>query len=461
VRWAGVPRWSGQTALALAFVVTLPFVTPKIRGADEIEYFSYLHSLFFDHDLAFGNEYQFFYDRDPQGLQGFGDTFLGKRELLTGRHINFAPMGSALLWSPFYGLTHLALLAAHALGFAVTPDGLSRPYEAAACYASALYGFLGLLLIYDALRRAGGLTEWAAAGSVITVWLATPVVYYMTIAPGFSHACSLFAVSLFLWLWLRTRADDGAPVWRFALLGAAGGLAGLVREQDILLLVVPGLDVLWRGLRLRRNFAILWRNSLMASAALVVFLPQMLAYHAINGTFGPSPRVGQKMKLWSPHFLEVLADPAHGLFFWSPVIALAVAFLLWRWLRERRALPGLLLLGFLSQVWINGSVESWTQAGAFGSRRFVGATLIFAWGLGAFFAVLLERGLRKTTLVLISVFVWWNLSLMVQFGLKLMDRQKLEWPRVAVNQLTEVPPRLARTLTLFFSDRERLVKERP
>ena len=41
-----------------------------------------------------------------------------------------------------------------------------------------------------------------------------------------------------------------------------------------------------------------------------------------------------------------------------------------------------------------------------------------------------------------------------------MDRQQLEWPRVAVNQLTEVPPRLARALTLFFTDRERLVKER-
>jgi hypothetical protein len=460
VRWAGVTRFSGRTALALVFVVTLAFVTPRIRGADEIQYFSYLHSVFFDHDLEFGNEYQFFYDRDPQGLQGFGETFLGERELRTGRHINFGPLGSALLWSPFYGLAHLALLAARALGFAVTPDGLSRPYEAAACYASALYGFLGLLLIYAALRRTGGLTEQAAAGSVITVWLATPAVYYMTIAPGFSHACSLFAVSLFLWLWLRTREDDEAASWRFALLGATGGLAGLVREQDIFFLVVPGLDVLLRGLQRRRYLTILWRNAVMAAAALLVFSPQMLAYRAINGTFEPSPHVGQKMRFWSPHFLEVLADPAHGLFFWSPVIALAVLVLLWLWLRERKAVPGLLLVGLLAQVWINGSVESWSQAGAFGSRRFVGATFVFAWGLGALFAALLGRGRRKTTLALCAIFVWWNLSLMVQFGLRLMDRQKLEWPRVGVNQLTEVPPRLARALTLFFSDRERLVKER-
>ena len=48
---------------------------------------------------------------------------------------------------------------------------------------------------------------------------------------------------------------------------------------------------------------------------------------------------------------------------------------------------------------------------------------------------------------------------MIQFGLKLMDRQRLEWPRVAVNQVTEVPPRLLRVGLLFFTDRERLVRE--
>jgi hypothetical protein len=65
--------------------------------------------------------------------------------------------------------------------------------------------------------------------------------------------------------------------------------------------------------------------------------------------------------------------------------------------------------------------------------------------------------------LLMAVSVWWNLSLMAQFGLRLInhegDRQYLEWPRVARNQVTEVPPRLARTAFLFFTDRERLVRE--
>src|SRR5215217_4714258 len=95
--------------LVAALLLTLPLVTPKIRGADEIEYFSYLRSAAFDRDLEFGNEYQHFYDADPAGLAGFKATFLDGREPQTGRHINFAPLGSALLWSPFYLLAHLGV----------------------------------------------------------------------------------------------------------------------------------------------------------------------------------------------------------------------------------------------------------------------------------------------------------------------------------------------------------------
>ena len=111
----------------------------------------------FDRDLEFGNEYRHFHERDPQGLAGFAATFLDRREPLTGRHINFAPLGTALLWSPFYLLAHVRRArCARAAGSAVAADGFAAPYVAAACYASWLYGGLGLLVVHDALRRFGG-----------------------------------------------------------------------------------------------------------------------------------------------------------------------------------------------------------------------------------------------------------------------------------------------------------------
>jgi hypothetical protein len=241
------------------------------------------------------------------------------------------------------------------------------------------------------------------------------------------------------------------------------GLCALVREQDGLLAIVPGA---WLLMRLRHQpVATLRRAAVMAGAAALVFAPQLLAYRALNGRYGPSRLVGRKMSYWSPHALEVLFDPGHGLFFWTPLLLLAVAGLalaLWRPdTPVTRRLSALLALGLLTQVWINGCIESWSQAGAFGSRRFVGATVVFAWGLAALLDRWLPRFGTVPVAAAMALCAWWNVSLMVQFGLRLMDRQRLEWPRVAVSQFTEVPPRLFRVASLFFTDRERLVREAP
>ena len=446
--------------LVAALLLTLPLVTPQIRGADEIEYFAYLHSAVFDRDLDFENEYTHFYAQDPVGLAGFKATFLDLREP-TGRPINFAPMGTALLWAPAYLLAHTWVVIARGLGASsVAADGFSRPYVMAACYASWLYGMLGLLLVHRALVRFGGFAEPAAAWATAALLWGTPLLYYVTLGPGFSHAVSLFVIALLLWLTLRYRGHE-LTLGRAALLGATGGVAALVREQDGLFLAVPALVVAIDGLRERRLPATVARLGVMGVAAGIVFLPQFFAYQAINGRFGPSRFVTRKMSFAGPHVLSVLFDPAHGLFVWAPLLLLAAGGLVFAAVRARRGEPVALALalGLLLQVWINGSVESWTQAGAFGSRRFVGATPLLAWGLAALLATVLPRVDRRAVAVGLFVFAWWNVSLMVQFGLKLMDRQGLEWPRVAISQFTEVPRHLGRSAWLFFTDRERLVRE--
>jgi hypothetical protein len=370
-------------------------------------------------------------------------------------------MGSALLWSPFYLAAHAGVLAARALGAQLPADGYGLPYLAAVCYASSLYGLLGLLLIHDALRRFGAFAEPVASLSVVALWLGTPALYYMTLAPGFSHAGSLFAVSLLLWLWLRLHKRGSGAVWEWALLGAAGGLAGLVREQDALFLAVPGVYLAWQSLRRRDYASGAVRLLALAGAAGLTFLPQLLVYRALYGRFGPSRIVSSKMEYSSPYFFAVLFDPGHGLFFWTPLLLLCCLGLgLGLAVRRRADAPAVLLsLAVLALAWICGALLTWTQAGAFGSRRFVSATLPFAWGLATLAAALLPRLGRRGLLAGVLLFTWWNVSLMVQFGLRLMDRQRLEWPQVAVNQLVEVPPRLARVAWLFFSDRERLVRE--
>jgi hypothetical protein len=47
---------------------------------------------------------------------------------------------------------------------------------------------------------------------------------------------------------------------------------------------------------------------------------------------------------------------------------------------------------------------------------------------------------------------------MVQFGLKLMDRQQLDWPGVAIRQVSEVPQRILNTFKLYVTDPDALVR---
>lgn len=455
--------WNGRGLLALVFLLTLPLVTSRLRASDEIEYFAYLRSLAFDQDLDFENEYRYFYEQSPKALAGFHYTFLELRDEVTGRRLNFGPLGSALLWSPFYFLAHVLVVGLRAMGLASVPaDGLSWPYVAAACYGSAALGFLGLLVTRDALRRFLRMGDGAATASVLALWLGSPLLYYVTVAPGFSHAPGLFAVALLLWLTLREWAEESPGVMQWAAIGLAGGLCALVREQDGLFLVMPGLLLLERTLRARGKGPVLARGLrrglTMAGAAFLAFVPQLLAYRSLYGGYHPSPIVRQKMHYWSPHFFDVLFDPAHSLFFWSPVLLVATAGLVWAAGAKERPYA-LALAALLVQVWICGSIQSWSQNGAFGMRRFLSATPCFALGLAPLAARALERGARRALMAAVAFFAWWNVSLMVQFGLRLMDRQKLEWPKVAVQQVTEVPKRLGRAAFLFFTDRERLVRE--
>ncbi|MGE0705401.1 MAG: hypothetical protein AB7P22_15850, partial [Vicinamibacterales bacterium] len=246
-------RWRSTWLLAAVFLCSLPAVTTRIYASDEVQYFSYLRSIWFDRDVSFENEYRFFYDEGITDSTGIHETFL-ERRTETGRRINFGTVGSALLWAPFYAATDWTLLA---LGRTDAPArrGLTHPYIAAVSYASAVYGFLAVICAAVLVRQVTGLGTWPAG----IIWLGTPLLFYMYVAPPMSHACSAFAVSVFLLAWLRARTTWSAG-W-LAVLGVLAALMAMVREQDAFVVAGPLVDFIWafatRGapVRLARNAA--------------------------------------------------------------------------------------------------------------------------------------------------------------------------------------------------------------
>jgi hypothetical protein len=255
------------------------------------------------------------------------------------------------------------------------------------------------------------------------------------------------------------------------------------------------------------------RGLLGALAFGVAYLPQLMAYQAINGYPGPSRLVARKLNFLSPHGFGVLLSPEHGLVFWTPLVVLSVIGLVWLAIRpggadadapsprartaagggglsatssafdsesDVRRVAVCLLLMMASQVYIAGCVESWTVAGAFGQRRFVGLTSLLAVGLAALLARAFvpaataaaaiasrspmvsatkssattspaaraaaggatpRRG-RIVCVAAVLLGVWWNLGLMAQFGAGLMDRQRLELGRNTYQTFVTIPIRL-------------------
>ena len=451
----------GCTVLAILYLCSLPFVAHRMTASDAIEYYVYDRSLYFDHNLDFVNDYQGFYDRNPKGLANFKAGFIDKRNP-SGKAINNGPIGSAILWAPFFLVGDGAARLLHAVGRTTAADGYSLPYIWAVSLGSALYAGMALLLTY-LLARA--ITDRRAAiWASLVIWLGTPALFYSHLAPTYAHATSWFAAAAFLTVWFRTREHHSWFGW--VALGALGGLVAMVREQDAVFLLVPVVDELLRlfpGIQrheqrwIRDVVRTLIGGLVMGCCAVLAFIPQLLVYRALNGTFRPSSEVSDKLQWNAPNALRVLFDPGHGLFLWTPILLLAVVGLGFLIQRDRR-LGIALATGFIMTWYLNSSFQTWTTAGAFGARRFIVCSPIFAIGLATIFQRFGERTKGRNTVVrlwvpvIAVVAIVWNGGLILQFVTHAMDRQHLVWPLVLTNQFTVVPRHLLGDLWRMIRD---------
>ena len=465
--------WHEWGALCVVAVLALPLFTPRVYGADEIKYFSVLRSVYFDGDLFFANEYAYFIGRDPVAHAGLRPYMEG--ETPTGYQLNDAPIGTAVLWSPFYVAADIGVAAARSLGATVPRDGYSWPYVWAVCLGSLFWGTAGMFLAYRLCRAYASRT--ASLWGVVAIWFASPVVFYLYITPAMAHANSMFAVTLFLLLWQRGRVDRAARGW--VILGAAAGLMILVRELNWLLLLVLAVDETQgilhvvqsadgqrvRGAPLVRAAVVeWWRRSVgylcFAVALGIVVAPQLYVYQTLNGTFGPTPFVVEKFSLLPRYAFAVLFSGFHGLFSWHPVTFVGVLGLAALWRRAPWVAVALVVF-VAAQVLVIGSYETWWGGASFGARRFINCTAIFSLGLAVGFGTLRGR-FRHLAAAAIAGLVLWNAGLAVQYSVGLIPRDApVSIGRIARNQVFEVPPRIAQIAWRFAFDRSSLYRTRP
>jgi len=389
-------RWLDGWRLPLALVAlwTLPSVY-ALMGGDGFEYYALLRSPVIDHDLDFRNDFA-----------GLGaQPVLSAEGEVTAR----TPIGTALLWLPAFLAAHvLATVASWAGG--ASNDGFGVIYQSAATSTSYAAGVAALVLIERLLRRrhGAGLALLAALG----IWLATPLHFYMVANPFMSHAASVFAATLFTaaWLWARRAASMRAWMWA----GAAGALTALVRVQDAVLLLPAVVDLLLGPAagdgaapaegapappaRPRLLGAFL---ALPVAAGLV----QVLVWASLYGGRFLDVVLAQNLVGGESHVLDVLFAARHGLFTWTPVYLLCA--LGWVLLARREGRLALFcLLGFALAVLVNARIQDWWGSHAFGQRRLLCLTPLFAIGLGRALASLAARPLLAAGALLAPLALW-------------------------------------------------------
>ena len=462
-----------ERLLLLFFLCSLPFLNPWVRG-DGVGYYAYARAPLIEHSLDFTKDYQH-----------ANESFRGPRldesnhpradfRTPTGHLENHFTIGPAILWAPFLLVTHLGVLLARALGSSVAADGFSAPYRITMALATALYGFLSVVLAFR-LARQYVEERWALLATLF-IWWASSLPVYMYFNPSWSHAHSSFAVALFIWYWHETRYSRSLGQW--LILGLISGLMLNVYYANAMLLAVLAVEAARQYLPAFRPDAshasatealrvtqLLARHILFGVFVLVCLIPTIITRYVIYGSPFESGYIPLKQWNWlSPYFFSVLFSSNHGLLSWTPILVLAIAGL-FLFCRRQPSVGAPLLAGLFAFYVFIACYPDWAGISSYGNRFFISLTSFFILGLAVFFdraAQLFHsrRAAFAAAIVLLAVFTLWNAGLIFQWGSHLIPaRGPVSFSEIAHNQFFLVPRQLSADLQRYLFKRKALMQQ--
>ena len=470
-------RWksfSYTKALFVLLIVTLPIVNPWVHG-DGVGYYAYVHSLLIDHNLQFENEWKAGNASFTIGRFGPNGEVLASQYTVTHHLDNHFTVGPAILWAPFLVAVHLCIVLSNSLGAHINADGFGRPYLLTMAFATVGYGFCGLLLCFR-LAREFVAERWAFL-AVTGYWFASSLPVYMYLNPSWSHAHTLFSVSLFLCYWHRTRARRGLPQW--IVLGLFGALMVNVYYLNAIWLLIPaseavsnyfqifaGTSAPHKGGAARESIGSLFGSHVtFVIVFLAGMLPTLVTRKIIYGGYFETGYPGAHEWFWThPVPASVWFSSDHGLFTWTPILALAVVGLV-LFLRCDRTLALYFLAVFALFSYVLACYANWDGISSFGNRFFISIGPAFIIGL----AVLLDRTTRGwaserkawiSAALVVFLFAAWNIGFIFQWGDHLIPvRGPISWRTMVYNQFCVVPVKLWDTTGAFLFHRKRLLHQ--
>jgi hypothetical protein len=201
-------------------------------------------------------------------------------------------------------------------------------------------------------------------------------------------------------------------------LGALAGYAGLIRWQNVLFALLPAVEVLVAlGSALRSGDRLIARRYLLGglaftAAATVTFVPQMLAWKAIYGSYLAVSPLGPQIHWLQPQLADILFSSRNGLVAMSPVLYVAAIGLIGFAVRRPQfGVP--VLAGIVAMTYFNASIHDWWGSDSYGGRRFDGVVPLLVPGLALAFEAMRDFVKRHPLSVPAAVaasLIVWNLT---------------------------------------------------
>ena len=458
-------------------------LTPWIYSDGAGDY-SWLRSFFMDGNLDCSNEFAH-YVKEFEKKYGWpgpnDDLFPAKTR--TGYQANKYPIGTAILWSPFFIMGHAAtILDNDFFGAKIPIDGYSKWYVFFVTLGSNFYAFLGLLIAFKIASRLFPVTTSFLA--TVGIWFASSIPVYMYLYPSMPHNTALFTVAIFYYYWLKTGINRSLHQW--IMLGILGGLMVLTRMESVVLFILPFYEMAFliiKDFGTRKELKkYLFYFSSFGIFFIIIFSIQMLIWKAVFGSYFLNPYTemakivsAAEIKTYGflpnasvvsvpkstldsllefllyPHLVDTLFGTSYGIYFWTPILLLASIGLVF--LVKRNPRMGLSsLVSFFLLVYITSHAR---KAGmSFGDRYLIKASIFYVLGLAAFFEFLKFKIKNVGLAIIIAFFILWNGLLIVQYSTGLINRQgSVSFKRLVTNQFTRAPEMLIEKSKVFILGR--------
>lgn len=356
---------------ALAYNLFRAYFSPTPFVYDVDQYYSYLNALFIHGDLGFKFEGadQYWLMPTPSGSPVPKVTF-----------------GLALLYLPWYVL---AMLISFVVGLPV--NGYNEVFAWSGYYGSIVYVLVGFWFVRKSLLFY--FSEKSVAFTLISLLLATNLLFYALGWNLMSHGYLFFIYSLLVWYTLQWA--DKRDLKNLVRIAGLLGLAVLTRPTEIIVFLFPHLWGIKNYSDCKERITTLlsyhWKLIIPIAAGILPFFLQMVYWKVYAGTWIFFSYGEEERFFWTqPELLNVLLGFRNG---WIPY-SLVFIFLIPGFIilyQKHRNMFFATLISFIVAVYAISSWWSWWFGGSFGMRALVQYYALLAFPLAAFYDVMLSK----------------------------------------------------------------------